>query len=530
MSRRIFLRIAPDSRRYSYIQPCPRRVHSQIVQMGRRPAAAAASATAARTPRWPSPTLRLALLLLTGAQPAHCLANGLARTPPMGWLSWERFGCNVDCVNEPDNCISERLFKEMANALVYEGYRDVGYEYVNIDDCWMTQERDVAGRLQANRTRFPNGIKHLADFMHIRGLKLGIYGDVGTKTCAGYCGSKGHLREDAQTFADWGADMVKMDGCYANIREYKRLYADFGDAMNRTGRPMVYSCSWPAYQNFRNITVNYKLIGHHCNMWRYNYDIDDIWQSVEGVIDYYAKKQDVLARAAAPGRWNDPDMLVIGNFGLSYGQSEAQMALWAIMAAPLLMSNDLRRTRSEFKKILQNKAVIAVNQDPLGLSGRKVQTKDGVETWIRPVTPVVGEFAYSYALVFFNRNKGGNTRKHVTQLKTLGLDHPLGYHVTDLFKNRFMGVYHPGHFLKVRVNPSGGVVMVKAEAVQPAPSIHPTPSLNLPQQGQPVGGGGVTAGTMQPPPLQNLPPQDIGNGIGVPSGFNVGTERLEQTL
>ncbi|KAH7953966.1 hypothetical protein HPB49_014634 [Dermacentor silvarum] len=367
--------------------------------------------------------------------------------------------------------------------------------------------------------------------MHIRGLNLGIYGDVGTKTCGGYCGSKGHLREDAQTFADWNVDMVKMDGCFASIRDYESLYPDFGDAINRTGRPMVYSCSWPAYTNLRNITTNYTLIGHHCNMWRYNYDIDDIWRSVEGVIDYYAKNQIVLVPAAAPGRWNDPDMLVIGNFGLSYDQSKAQMALWAIMAAPLLMSNDLRRTRPEFKEILQNKAIIAVNQDPLGLLGRKVKTKGRVETWIRPVTPMVGESVYSYALVFFNRNNGGNTRKHVTQLKALGLDHPLGYRVTDLFKNRFMGVYRPDDYLKVRVNPSGGVVMVKAEAVNLAPSIHPTPPLNfLPQQGLPVGGTGITGGTTQPPQLQYLPPQSIGNGIDAPSGSAVGAESLKQRL
>ncbi|XP_050038830.1 alpha-N-acetylgalactosaminidase-like [Dermacentor andersoni] len=496
--------------------------------MGRRPAAAAAGVTATRTPWGPSPTLRLALLLLICAHPAHCLENGLARTPPMGWLAWERFQCNIDCTREPENCISERLFKEMANALVYEGYRDVGYVYVNIDDCWMTQERDVTGRLQANRTRFPNGIKHLADFMHARGLKLGIYGNVGTKTCAGYAGSLGNLYTDAQTFAEWDVDMVKMDGCYASIRDYERLYTDFGDAINRTGRPMVYSCSWPAYEVSYGVSPNYKLIGHHCNLWRNYVDIADTWQSVESVIDYYAANQNVLTAAAAPGRWNDPDMLVIGNFGLSYDQSKAQMALWAIMAAPLLMSNDLRRMRPEFKEILQNRAIIAVNQDPLGIMGMKIRTEDGVETWIRPVTPVVGESGYSFALVFFNRNIMGTTREHVTQIRTLGLLHPLGYRVTDLFENRFLDVYFPDDYLAVRVNPAGGAAMVKAEAIVPVPPVPRLPPVQLPrftqQRGLSVAGTPMTGRSAQLPLPPTLPPQRIRNSIGVPFDYVVGVD------
>uniref|UniRef100_L7LX80 Alpha-galactosidase n=1 Tax=Rhipicephalus pulchellus TaxID=72859 RepID=L7LX80_RHIPC len=443
------------------------------------PTAAVTGATTATqsSPRWSS--MRIALLLLFGVQPALCLENGLARTPPMGWMAWERFLCNIDCADDPENCVSERLFKEMGDAVVRQGYRKVGYQYVNIDDCWMANQRDASGRLQANRTRFPNDIKHLADFMHARGLKLGIYGDVGTKTCEKYPGSKNHLLLDAQTFAEWDVDMVKMDGCFANMTEFKTLYPDFGNAINKTGRSMVYSCSWPAYLP-SNVTPNYSLIGHHCNMWRNYVDIADSWRSVESIIDYYAKNQDALVAAASPGRWNDPDMLVIGNFGLSYDQSRAQMALWAIMAAPLFMSHDLRHTRREFRKILQNRAIIAVNQDPLGIMGKRIKKEKGVETWARPVTPVVGKSSYSYALVFFNRNDMGNTRKHVTQLRTLGLKHPYGYRVTDLFENRYLGLHYPDSFLKVRVNPSGGVVMVKAEAVRCAPPACPKPHPKYP--------------------------------------------------
>ncbi|XP_077558627.1 alpha-N-acetylgalactosaminidase-like [Haemaphysalis longicornis] len=452
----------------------------------------------------------LALFLL-GTRPACGLENGLARTPPMGWLAWERFLCNVDCARDPENCISERLFKEMADKLVSEGYRDAGYEYVNIDDCWMSTERDAAGRLQADPARFPRGIKHIADYMHARGLKLGIYGDVGTKTCAGYPGSFAYLYTDAQTFADWEVDMVKMDGCYASLQDFQRLYTEFNTAINRTGRPMVYSCSWPAYEVQYSMNPNYKLIGQHCNLWRNYMDIADTWQSVENVIDYYAANQNALTAAAAPGRWNDPDMLVIGNFGLSYDQSKAQMALWAIMASPLLMSNDLRRMRPEFKQILQNKAVIAVNQDPLGIMGRKILTQYGVETWSRAVSPVVGDSGYSFALVFFNRNTMGGPREHAAQLKSLGLVHPQGYRVIDLFENRFLGIYRPEDYLSVRVNPSG-VVMVKAEALPPvAPS--PVGRLQPTQFGPPVRTGVTGRSEQLPVPTFVLRRTDVG---GVP--------------
>lgn len=429
------------------------------------------------------------VVVLGLALPALGLENGLARTPPMGWLAWERFQCNVDCARDPQNCISEVLFKEMAEILVSEGYRDAGYVYVNIDDCWSTFDRDANGRLQADPIRFPSGIKHLADFMHARGLKLGIYGDVGTNTCAGYPGSFSHLYTDAQTFADWDVDMVKMDGCNLDFRDFERVYSEFEQAINRTGRPMVYSCSWPAYEVFNGITPNYKKIGQHCNLWRNYLDIADTWVSVEHTIDFYASIQAMLAEAAAPGRWNDPDMLIIGNFGLSYDQSKTQMALWAILAAPLLMSNDLRRMRPELKRILLNKDIIAVNQDPLGRMGQKVLAQNGVEIWRRPITPVVAGKFFSFALVAFNRNIMGGAVDVPIQLKSVGLVHGPGYKVTDLYESKFLGVFGPEDYLVLKVNPSG-VVMVKAEAI--ARNLVPVPlgPVNVQQQA-PAGLGGI---------------------------------------
>ncbi|KAL9986325.1 hypothetical protein ACROYT_G000462 [Oculina patagonica] len=290
-------------------------------------------------------------------QRVRSLNNGLALTPPMGWMSWERFRCVTDCENDPQNCISERLYMEMADAMYYGGYRAAGYQYVCIDDCWTAMNRTKDGRLQADPKRFPNGIKKLADYVHY-----------GTKTCAGYPGSIKHIKKDAQTFADWGVDYLKLDGCYANPRKMDKGYPKFARALNKTGRPIMFSCSWPAYQVYMNIT--------------------DSFQSVVDIFNWYGDMQDDLVPAAGKGHWNDPDMLIIGNFGLSYEQSKLQFALWAIMASPLLMSNDLRDIDQRSKDILLNTEVIAVNQDRLGKQGKRV-TKDNTsftEIWSRPLS------------------------------------------------------------------------------------------------------------------------------------------------
>uniref|UniRef100_A0A8I5NSJ4 Alpha-galactosidase n=1 Tax=Papio anubis TaxID=9555 RepID=A0A8I5NSJ4_PAPAN len=179
---------------------------------------------------------------------ARALDNGLARTPTMGWLHWERFMCNLDCQEEPDSCISEKLFMEMAELMVSDGWKDAGYEYLCIDDCWMAPQRDLEGRLQADPQRFPHGIRQLANYVHSKGLKLGIYADVGNKTCAGFPGSFGYYDIDAQTFADWGVDLLKFDGCYCDsLEKLADGYKHMSLALNRTGRSIVYSCEWPLY-------------------------------------------------------------------------------------------------------------------------------------------------------------------------------------------------------------------------------------------------------------------------------------------
>ncbi|KAI9553546.1 hypothetical protein GHT06_021464 [Daphnia sinensis] len=390
---------------------------------------------------------------------AIALENGLARTPPMGWLAWERFRCNTDCTNDPENCISEKLFMKMADLMVSEGYLSAGYNIISLDDCWLSHNRSKSGQLQADPNRFPNGIKALADYVHSRGLYFGMYEDYGTLTCGGYPGILNHLETDAKTFADWGVDYVKLDGCYADPSEMDKGYPDFGALLNQTGRPMVYSCSWPDYQIEKGIQPNYTFIGTVCNLWRNFDDIDDSWASVSSIIDYYGDNQDTLIPAAGPGHWNDPDMLIIGNFGLSYDQSRAQMAMWAILASPLFMSVDLRTIRPEMKAILQNKNVIAVNQDELGIQGKRIFKKSGVEIWVKPVQPSLGNNR-SAAIAFLNRRTDGTPTRVSIALSDAGLTSTSGYKVQEMFDGLNLGIYHPDNTLTVVVNPSG-VVMVK---------------------------------------------------------------------
>ncbi|KAF4748576.1 hypothetical protein FOZ62_024189 [Perkinsus olseni] len=331
----------------------------------------------------------LSLVILSGLHYSVCgLDNGLALTPPMGWLSWEKFGCETDCVAHPDTCISERLYTDMADVLIRDGYKDVGYEYVNIDDCWPARGRDQkTGEILPDPQRFPHGIKWLADYMHRRGLKLGLYADIGTYTCGVYPGLEGHFEQDINTFAEWGIDALKVDGCYADPTAFGKLYPELGRILNATNRPILYSCSWPAYLPDRGEKndVLVKEIAPACNLWRNFEDIRDSWASVQGITNFWARNSptNVLVRAAGPGHWNDPDMVLVGNNGLSLSEQESQFALWAILAAPLYMTADLRRMPFWARTIVKNKMAISVNQDPLGKQGYVVWSEDGVRIWIK---------------------------------------------------------------------------------------------------------------------------------------------------
>ncbi|XP_017104824.1 alpha-galactosidase A-like isoform X2 [Drosophila bipectinata] len=266
----------------------------------------------------------LLLLLLStwdcvGIHVVNGLENGLARTPPMGWMPFERFRCVTDCVRFPKDCISERLIRRTANLLVSEGYAAAGYRYLIIDDCWMEASRDMATHeLLPSEDRFPSGMRNLGNYIHSKGLLFGIYHDLGERTCMFQGpGAARHFNLDARTFANWGVDYVKMDGCFASESELDQGYPEFGRALNHTGRPMVYSCSWPYYK----ARPDFKLIAQHCNLWRFAQDIQDSMASVTNIMMQYSKKQTELAAHAGPGRWNDPDMVWIrpvtpvSNFG-----------------------------------------------------------------------------------------------------------------------------------------------------------------------------------------------------------------------
>jgi len=297
------------------------------------------------------------------------LNNGLARTPQMGWNSWNFFACNIN----------ETVIKETADALVSSGLADLGYIHVNIDDCWSNLSRDSKGQLVPHPETFPSGIKFLADYIHSKGLKLGIYSDAGVFTCQAYPGSLFHEVDDADIFASWGVDYLKYDNCFnLGIKPIER-YPPMRDALNATGRSIFYSlCEW----GVDDPAVWAKEVG---NSWRTTDDINDTWASMTTIADLNNK----WASYAGPGGWNDPDMLEVGNGGMTYEEYRGHFSIWALMKAPLLIGCDVRNMTAETFEILSNKEVIAVNQDPLGVQGRKIQVNGGndcQQVWSGPLS------------------------------------------------------------------------------------------------------------------------------------------------
>ncbi|MFC4116932.1 NPCBM/NEW2 domain-containing protein [Nonomuraea zeae] len=303
------------------------------------------------------------------AAPAHLAGGTPAATPPMGFNNWNAFGCDVN----------EALIKETADIFVSSGLKDAGYQYVNIDDCWSARERGADGKLVPDPVKFPNGIKGVADYVHAKGLKLGIYGDAGTKTCAGYPGSLGHEDVDAQTWADWGVDYLKYDNCNnqsdGSQADYVRRYTAMRAAIGRTGRSIVYSiCEWGTSQPW----LWAKGIG---DLWRTTGDISDNWSSIRSIIRQNAP----LAPYAGPGHWNDPDMLEVGNGGMTATEYRSHMGMWAMMAAPLIIGTDLRKASAETLSILGNREVIAIDQDRLGVQASVVSDSGGLMVLDKPL-------------------------------------------------------------------------------------------------------------------------------------------------
>jgi alpha-galactosidase len=319
-------------------------------------------------------TLTLLLLCaITAAAPAQKFP-GLALTPPMGWNSWNKFQCDVN----------ESIIRAMADAMATNGMKDAGYQYINIDDCWQGS-RDAQGFIQADAAKFPSGIKALADYVHAKGLKLGIYSDAGAKTCGGRPASRGHEYQDALTYARWSVDYLKYDWCGCEDLNGPGVYATMRDALQTAGRPVVFSlCEWGQNKPW--------LWASNCgHLWR---TTTDIYPAFDGFLDHtnwqqwsvlkILDAQKPLRAAAGPGHWNDPDMLEVGN-GMSVNEDRAHFSLWCMLAAPLISGNDLAHMAPETLAILENQAVIAVDQDALGVEAFCHATNGTVEVWFKPL-------------------------------------------------------------------------------------------------------------------------------------------------
>ncbi|MDR7333774.1 glycoside hydrolase family 27 protein [Roseateles asaccharophilus] len=307
----------------------------------------------------------------------------LLPTPPMGWNSWNKFKCDV----------SEKLIREQADAMVSNGLRDAGYKYIVIDDCWQ-KSRDADGNIQADPERFPSGIKALADYVHSKGLKFGIYSDAGALTCGGRPGSAGHEFQDARQYAKWGVDYLKYDWCFTGPRNAEAAYTIMAKALRESGRDIVLSiCEWGTH-NPERWAPN---VGH---LWRTTGDIFDAWQGKKdwsiGMVDILDRNVDSW-RHAGPDRWPDPDMLEVGNGGMTVTEYESHFSLWAMLAAPLMAGNDMANMSADTRRILTNKDIIAVDQDPLAQPARRVRKDGDLEVWTRPLQ------GGDIAVVLFNR-------------------------------------------------------------------------------------------------------------------------------
>jgi alpha-galactosidase len=387
-------------------------------------------------------------LILTGmafpslmiAQASGTQSQGLALTPPMGWNSWNHYATNVTAADVRAN----------ADALVKSGMRDAGYIYVNIDDTW-EGKRDAQGYIHPNK-KFPD-MKALADYVHSRGLKLGIYSSPGPKTCAGYAGSYGHEQQDADTYAKWGIDYLKYDLCsYDQVmtKESKgnqkkademmqQAYEKMHQALLNTHRPIVFSL------------CQYGMDA----VWEWGPKVGgNLWRTTDDVKDNYDRMTQIgfgqagLSKYAAPGHWNDPDMLEIGNGKMTPDEYRTQMSLWSILAAPLLAGNDLSKMDDVTKSILMNKDVIAVDQDKLGIQGDRVSATGPFEVWMKPLAN------NAKAVALFNRQD--YAYPITVRFNKIGVDGPV--HARDLWAHKDLGTLHDSYTATV---PPHGVVMLK---------------------------------------------------------------------
>lgn len=391
-----------------------------------------------------------AVILLGLAAAAHVHAHEtlkldapkplLAAAPPMGWNSWNKYGCNID----------EALVRRQADAMVASGMKDAGYRYIVIDDCWQ-KGRDADGNIVADPERFPSGIKALADYVHSKGLKFGLYSDAGALTCGGRPGSAGHEFQDARQYARWGVDYLKYDWCYTGPRNAEAAYTIMAKALRESGRDIVLSiCEWGDNHPERWA----QPVGH---LWRTTGDIYDAWEGKKGyslgmtnILDLQAE----LWRYSGPNAWNDPDMLEVGNGGMTTTEYESHFSLWAMLAAPLIAGNDLSTMDEDTRRILTNADVIAVDQDPLGQQARRIWKQGDLEIWARPLQ------GGDHAVVLFNRSKAPSEMR--VSWDQLHLPAGLKADVKDLWSKKVSRNVRDGYGGTVAAH---GVIMVRITPV-----------------------------------------------------------------
>jgi alpha-galactosidase len=368
----------------------------------------------------------------------HSLDNGLAKTPPMGWNSWNKFACKG---------LNEKVVRETADAMVSNGMKDAGYQFVILDDCWQTG-RDANGNIVADAERFPSGIKALADYIHSKGMKFGLYSDAGMLTCAKRPGSIGHEYQDAKQYANWGVDYLKEDWCNTLPNQNSESsYTLMRDALAASGRPIVFSiCEWGS-------TKPWLWAGPIGNLWRSTGDIQDCWDCKKtwggnGVVQII-DQMNGLETYAGPGHWNDPDMLEVGNGGMTKEESRAHFSMWAMFSAPLLAGNDVSNMTADTKEILLNKEVIAIDQDALGQQAHRVKKDGDLEIWSKQLQ----DGSRAVALL----NRGPAATKISVSWTDIGYPKTLSASVRDLWNAKDIGKQTGAYSAEV---PSHGVVMV----------------------------------------------------------------------
>jgi alpha-galactosidase len=390
---------------------------------------------------------RLVLLLIL-CLPVSVFAQkfkGLAPTPPMGWNSWNTFALKID----------EKLVKEMAEALIKNGMQEAGYNYIVIDDGWEAMERDAQGNLVPDPNKFPSGLKALGDYLHEKGFKFGIHNCAGAKTCSGFPGGRGHEFQDALAYASWGVDYLKYDWCDHGTANAEETFKIMRDALYAAGRPIVFSiCEW----------------GNN-KPWEWGQDVGHLWRTTGDITDCYdcqevysmgwkfiLASQIGLEKYAGPDHWNDPDMLEVGNKGLSLAESRAHFSLWCILAAPLMAGNDVRKMPNDIHDILTNKEVIAIDQDPIGKQGYQYMLHVGKEIWAKELSNGC------WAVCFFNNSS------EAVKLRINWSNLPFlkgSYEIRDLWKKKNIGSTDKTFEAGL---PSHDVILVKlAPAKQPKP-------------------------------------------------------------